>query len=359
MRGITLGRTATRTAIALALMAIGLAIPAYAAEVLPRATTGGVKHVHGTSAQLNGVVDPNGLETSYYFQYGPTTPAYGASTKPVPIGKGTKGIKVGQTVTGLLAGYHYRIVAIAPKQSNPAETVTVFGKDKSFGGSKSSKLKFNIARSKGNEEVVVPYGGTAVLQGALTGLGFASHGLTLQATPFPYTAAFTQLAGPVLSTRTGTFIFKVTRLLQNTEFRILTTDPRPTYSPTLTVHVAPRIVLHVRPAGKGRYRMYGTISPSRLKSTVVIQQLRPQKAGSKREGPRAHTVGTAAIKRGGQTFSRFSVVLTLTGTFHYQASIKLPAKGPLVSGASNHVLVKGPKTAIGKAKHKGHHKKKK
>jgi hypothetical protein len=160
----------------------------------------------------------------------------------------------------------------------------------------------------------------------------------------------------VLSTRTGTFLFRVSKLTQSTEFRVLTADSRPLYSPTMVVHVSPLIVLHVRPADHGRYRFYGTVAPSKIRGAVVIQQLKPQKAGSKREGPKPHTVGSATLKRASSKVSRFSVVIALSGNFRYRAYVKLP-KGPLVSGHSANVLVKAPKTATTKHKHTKHSKK--
>jgi hypothetical protein len=350
---------------AIALFATGLMlVPAsQGASTIPRVSTGGVKHVRGTSGQLDAVVDPNGAETSYYFEYGPTV-AYGTATKPVLLGKGTKGIPVGQPVTGILPGYHYRVVATYV-DAKGAERVN--GKDKSFLGGKSSKLRFDIPKGKENE-ITVPYGGTAELTGGLTGLGNTSRALILQGDPFPYTAAFTQLLGPLLSNLSGHFIFKISKLTQNTEFRVLTVDSRPLYSSLMTVHVTPKIVLRVRPAGgKGRYKLYGTIAPGKLRGTLAIQELKPQNAHSKREGPRAHTIGTIPIKKGTASLATFSSVLTLSGTTHYRVFIRL-AKGPLDSGHSNNVLVHAPKLAAkahGKGKHakrkhaKGKHTKKK
>jgi hypothetical protein len=343
-------RHATAAAVGLVL-ALGL-LPsgAPAATVLPRASTGGVSHVKGTTGQLNGVVDPNGIETSYYFQYGPTI-AYGAQSKPVPVGAGVKQVKVGQIVTGLLPGYHYRIAA-----TYAGGAVPVFGKDKSFSGGKSTKLKFVVPHGK-EEQLTVAYGGSIALTGSLTGLGNANHGLTLQATPFPYTAAFTTLGTPILSSRTGSFSFRLSKLTGSTELRVLTTDARPLYSQTVLIHVTPKIVLHIRPAGKpGRYRLYGTVVPAKAGAFVTFQQLLPQKANSKRSGPRPRAVGSVKLKRAGASESRFSTVLTLTGTFRYRAFVKLP-KGSLDSGHSNNVLVHAPAAAVkGHKKHKKKHK---
>ncbi len=65
-----------------------------------------------TSATLSGGVYPNGLGTTYYWQYGPTT-AYGSQTQGVDIGTGPAPAMATVPVSGLAPGttYHYRLVA--------------------------------------------------------------------------------------------------------------------------------------------------------------------------------------------------------------------------------------------------------
>jgi len=70
--------------------------------------------VKATAGQLNGTVNPEGLETTYHFEYGTTT-SYGTKV-PVPdakVGSGTSNQTVSQSITGLQmeATYHYRLVA--------------------------------------------------------------------------------------------------------------------------------------------------------------------------------------------------------------------------------------------------------
>ncbi len=65
-----------------------------------------------TGATLTGGVFPNGLATSYYWQYGTTT-SYGQSTSSTSVGSGHAPSSVTTTLSGLSAGttYHYRLVA--------------------------------------------------------------------------------------------------------------------------------------------------------------------------------------------------------------------------------------------------------
>jgi hypothetical protein len=79
---------------------------------VPLAETVGASAVTETGATLNGVVNPDGVETKYSFQYG-TTISYGKETAAVSAGAGTANLNESKAVTGLTAKttYHYRVVA--------------------------------------------------------------------------------------------------------------------------------------------------------------------------------------------------------------------------------------------------------
>jgi len=93
---------------------------------LPAATTSDATNVAMTSATLNGIVNPNGLATTAYFEYGITT-SYGKTTPSANVGDGTSGAAISQLVSALACGavYHFRIVA-----TNSAGTKT--GTDHTF-----------------------------------------------------------------------------------------------------------------------------------------------------------------------------------------------------------------------------------
>ncbi len=65
-----------------------------------------------TTAALVGGVYPNGLDTTYYWQYGTST-AYGQQTTPQDIGSGTSPVTAQASLSALTPGvtYHYRLVA--------------------------------------------------------------------------------------------------------------------------------------------------------------------------------------------------------------------------------------------------------
>ena len=79
-----------------------------------------------SSATLNGTVNPNGLLTTYVFQWGRTT-AYGSATTATSAGSGTGQVAASARITGLryYTVYHYRLVA-----TNSAGTT--YGADQSF-----------------------------------------------------------------------------------------------------------------------------------------------------------------------------------------------------------------------------------
>jgi hypothetical protein len=92
----------------------------------PTATTKAATNLTSTSAQLNGSVNPNGLATTYYFEYG-TSPSYGSKTAAANAGAGKGSESVSATATGIGAGvYHFRLVA-------SSSAGTTYGSDLTFG----------------------------------------------------------------------------------------------------------------------------------------------------------------------------------------------------------------------------------
>ncbi len=78
----------------------------------PAVTTGSASGIGTTTATVAGTVDPNGLSTSWYVEYGTTT-SYGSKTATKDAGAGTSAVGVSVALSGLTAGttYHYRVVA--------------------------------------------------------------------------------------------------------------------------------------------------------------------------------------------------------------------------------------------------------
>jgi phosphodiesterase/alkaline phosphatase D-like protein len=102
-------------------------------ETLPaveEVETGPVKELKPEEATLTGTLNPGGIDSHYYFQWG-TTSAYGNSIPAPPgtdAGSGTSAIEAETVLTGLSANtlYHYRLVA------ENEEYGTTYGQDRTF-----------------------------------------------------------------------------------------------------------------------------------------------------------------------------------------------------------------------------------
>ncbi|MBI5099602.1 MAG: right-handed parallel beta-helix repeat-containing protein [Nitrospirae bacterium] len=80
--------------------------------VLPIVTTTPATYITANTARLNGVINPHGSDTTFYFQWG-TTASYGNTTEVYSIGNGTGYVDAGDFLGGLEPGviYHYRLAA--------------------------------------------------------------------------------------------------------------------------------------------------------------------------------------------------------------------------------------------------------
>jgi hypothetical protein len=298
----------------------------------PKASTNNVVAVRGTSATLQGSVDTGDTATSYYFQFGPTI-AYGKQTNPGQLAAGTARVKVGQPVTGLLNGYHYRLVA---DNTHGA----AYGKDRVFTVKQTGKSKFTIDKST----VPTTFGGTYTLSGTLGGAGNANRPLVLQASPFPFLDAFTTVGAITHTNAAGRFSFTVASLEKTTQFRVSTIDPRPLYSHVITQDVGVKVTLKVRSSGRrGLVRLYGTVTPAKPGAHLDFQLFKEVRPGnsekSEERTSRYATQFTTTVKRGTPTVSRFSSVVEIRRGGSYRAYVSLSSKTAVGTGWSHTVLL--------------------
>jgi hypothetical protein len=298
---------------------------------IPRVSTGGVAHVRGGSGLLEGTVNPRGLATTYSFQYGPTT-AYGAQTPSATLPAGTTVVKVGQTVSGLLAGEHYRLVA-----TNSAGTSD--GRDRTFS---AAKEKSRILLGK--PALASVYGSTLTLSGSITGAGNSDRQVVLQASPFPYLTAFTDVGTPSLTNSAGGFSFSVPSVLSSAQYRVSVLGPRPSYSAPVTAQVATRVVLKVRSTSvKGLVRLYGTVAPAKVGVRVLFQLSKPARPGNSEKASertsRYATQFSTLTKRATKTLSRFSMIVRVSADGRYRAYVQLSKKSSVTSGASSSIVL--------------------
>lgn len=109
-------RFTTAIVTTLTILTAGLTLTTTAAQAAPELFTGGTSGLETSGVTVHGEINPAGVESSGFFEYGqcPTSPCvsgvggYTARTVPVPIGSGTSNVKVEVTLLGLEAGRSYR-----------------------------------------------------------------------------------------------------------------------------------------------------------------------------------------------------------------------------------------------------------
>jgi hypothetical protein len=231
--------------------ALALAAPALGAS-RPAASTGGARQVSYGSATVTGSVNPNGSDTSFYFQYGPTK-AYGGQTAIADAGAGTHRVSVALALAGLqpLTLYHYRLVAVSGAG-------VAIGADAKF---LTTKVPLTLAILVSPNPVL--FADPAIVQGTLSGTGNENREVVLQAVTLPANAGFVNVGNPELTSLSGGFSFPVLGLAQVTEFRVLTTTNPPVVSPVVVENVAVRVDTHVGRTRRPHFaRIYGTVTPA-------------------------------------------------------------------------------------------------
>ncbi len=356
-------RVAATACIAAVAAALGLAGQAAAStQARPKVATGAV-HVHGTTLDLGGLVDPRGAATTYYFQYGPTS-AYGmlTATGSLPATTTSK-VGVQEPAPGLAVGYHFRLVAMNAGG-------TAYGADHTYTVKVKSKGKGKVKVNLTAPSAPVTLGGTVLLGGEVSGAGSTIYSVVLEDSPYPYREAFKAVGGPQPTEPGGRFSFRVSHLTASTRFRVVTVGAKPLESGTITAEVEVRVSLSVRTSSKapGVVRLYGLISPAEVGAQVFIEiekkpkpktSVKPlksekaeERASQAEEAGRFASVATTVSKRSTKTYSRFSRVLTVRTTGRYRVLVAVP-KGPLVSGYSREITLHAAPGTASKAKKKG------
>jgi hypothetical protein len=108
----------------IAVLALGAfsAVPAFASGK-PSAETKAATKVAEKEATLNGVVNPNGAATKYYFEYWKTATEK-LKTAEVSAGSGTSNVEASATVTGLKAESHYEFRIVATNSNGTTDGKT-------------------------------------------------------------------------------------------------------------------------------------------------------------------------------------------------------------------------------------------
>jgi hypothetical protein len=306
------------------ILVLSLALPAlaYGASSKPAVATGAVADVTPQSATLLGKIDPNEAQTTYLFQYGPTT-LYGTSTPVTAAGNGDQAVTVVANISGLAPAtvYHYRLIA---RNRNGV----VDGVDRVF-RTRVQPLGLTLAAAPNP----VPFGRPTVLSGTLTGTGAAGRQIVLQSNPFPYTQGFVTVSNPQLTAANGAFSFPLLSVPLNTQYRVLIPTRPEVVSPIVGVNVAVRVSTNVssrRVRSGGLVRFSGRVTPARPGALVGIQRLR---------GTRWVTVAGTITHHAGKRFSRYAKRVRIHRGGRYRVFVAI-ADGNFTSNAGRTVTIR-------------------
>ena len=103
-------------AVLIGVVVLAVAGTAWADGGRPDVSATSYSNVTSSSAVVSAIVHPKGNDTTYLFEYGPTT-AYGSQTAATPVVTQDSAQPVSTTVTGLRGSttYHFRVVAMSDK----------------------------------------------------------------------------------------------------------------------------------------------------------------------------------------------------------------------------------------------------
>jgi hypothetical protein len=199
---------------------------------------------------------------------------------------------------------------------------------------KSQKLEFVTPR-----RVSDVFGSPVIFSGSLSGTGEANHRIAMQASPYPFLEAFTDIGTPGVTDGLGRFSFRISNLTVNTQLRVATLDALPVYSPVAILDVAARVSFSANSSGRaGLVRLYGTVTPAVSGAKVYFQLLERVGRGKRGASTRYVSQFVAPVKPASPTFSGFSTVVKVRRGGRYRAFVKV-LPGPLVAGSSARTIV--------------------
>lgn len=220
----------------------------------PGVSTGGVRDVAPTAATLTGVVNPNGAEASYRFEYGSTT-RYGSST-------GVRRTRTRETVAVRITGlrpftvYNYRLVS-----SNAAGRT--IGRNRSFRTGRSISGATITATPNPAQ-----WGQPVSITGRLSGSGISGVDMRLERQEWPYTGIFSGVGSAVRTSSRGGSVFSLP-VFRSVRLRVVAAGVA---SAPVTVLVRPKVGFFSSRTASGRLRVRGSIWPQLPASRVSLQR---------------------------------------------------------------------------------------
>lgn len=198
---------------------------------------------------VSALLDANGAETTYYFQYGRST-SYGNRTDPTTVPADSRAT-VEAELTGLrpYTRYHWRLFA----RNDAGNTA---GRDHTF---RTGRVATAITLF--STHPTVQWGRGVTLGGRVSGFGVNQMTLALEQERFPFGTGFQE----VRTTHAGSdggYLFSVDNVWALTRYRVVTRTQTPMTSTELAVRVSPRTTIDARNLSRKRARIAGTLRPA-------------------------------------------------------------------------------------------------
>jgi phosphodiesterase/alkaline phosphatase D-like protein len=269
----------------------------------PTVVTGSASNIGPTSATVSGTVNPQGLATTYLFEYGKTT-SYGSKTASKSAGSGTSTLAASATISSLSPGttYHYRIVATS-------SAGTSRGADRTFSTTPPPTVVTGVASSIGPTSATVA--GSINPQGLATTYLFEYGKTTSYGSKTASKSAGSGTSTVAVSTTISSLTPGTTyhyRIVATSSAgtsrgadRTFTTTPPPTVATGSASNVGPTSAT-----------VAATVNPQGLATTYLFEYGKTTKYGSKTASKSAGS-GTSAL-----TVTTTIASLSPGTTYHYR-----------------------------------------
>jgi hypothetical protein len=268
--------------------------------------TTGTAHV---TARLN----PNGAETTYYFQYGRST-GYGNRTEELTV-SGTDPVTVEADLRGLrpYTQYHWRLFA----RNSAGRTL---GRDRVF---RTARLASTLTAFSSRK--IVSWNRGVMLGGRVTGAGVRGMTLRLERQSFPFDKPF-RAVRDTHAGEDGGYLFDIDHVRAATRYRVVSDTLSPVTSTVALVRARPRTAIGARLLSRKKARVSGTITPA---VTGELSLQRFGRAGWQQVRSRPITAAT--------TFSfKVTRVRKVNRAFRV---IVLPVRGAYVKATTKSVVI--------------------
>jgi hypothetical protein len=275
--------------------------------------------VTGTGATLNARINPRGLATSVFFEYGTST-SYGTRTPAVDIGAGTSTITFTAPVGGLRANTRYYYRAVATSAAGVART---------------SRRTFTTARVPTGVAItpstVKPTWATGLtITGTVSGSGTTP--VAAEKLDFPYQGQWYQ-AATATSNSSGRFTLNVPPFFSTARVRVVTRTATVVASGVSTVTVAAKVGLRTSRVSSRRTRVSGSVWPALPNGRASLQ--RQTKSGRWISVSRRNVTASGERSRYSFTFTR-----SRTRAMNYRVVVNPRSNGQNASGASRVINLK-------------------